>query len=324
MYNSKNISITGGSGHLGSCLIPLLLKQGYRVTALYHKTKPNYKHDKLKWISGSIINEESLDQLIKDTSALIHAASLISLGDKEKEKVYSFNVTGTEKVVASCIKHNVKLIYISSTAAVLETIKFETFDENRPYKTENDFLYGWTKALSEKIILSAVNNNLDAFILRPSAIIGPPDYKPSHFGTSIISLYESRIPIITNGGYNIVDVRDVSQTIINSITLGKCGEIYLICGKYHKLKEIVSFIHPKKKYFVLPISTLIFFYPIIILFIKLFQLNYPLTKESLFTVKNAPKNMDYSKAKNNLNHKPRPIEQTFKDVLDWFKNQNKI
>lgn len=320
MQENKTVSITGGTGHLGACLINMLLDQNYIVNALYVTKKPTIEHPNLKWVQGDITKPRSFDQLLDNSSVLIHSAGMISIGEKEEQKVYNINVNGTENAIYACINQNVKMIYISSSAAVVETKNNEVYNEDRPYKTENDFTYDWTKATAEKIVLDSVKNkNLDALIIRPTAIIGPPDNKPSHFGQTILDMANYKMPIITTGGYNLVDVRDLSQTIINSIDKGTKGEVYLVGGSYYSIKEIAKISNPNRYFFCMPLGFLISMVPLINLYKKMFPLPWPITKESLITLKLAPKNMDCSKARIQLNHNERPITETINDLLIWFK-----
>ncbi len=319
---SKNnlISITGGNGHLGCCLIQMLLQKDYIVNALYYHSKPKINHPNVNWIQGDISKPDSLNELFRNSSVMIHCASLISIGEKNESEVYNVNVHGTEIIIDACLKRKTRMIYISSSTAVKETKEQEVFDENRPYKTENDFFYAWTKALSEKKILAAVkNNNLDAFIIRPTAIVGPPDYKPSYFGRTILDLANNKMPVIVNGGYNLLDVRDLSRTIINSIIKGKQGEVYLVGGTYFRLKQIAKLINPKHRIISFSLDLMIFILP----FIKLFPMRWHITKESLITLKFAPKHINFSKAINNLDHKVRPITETINDLLIWFRKEEK-
>ena len=322
MQETKTISITGASGHLGSCLIQMLLQEGYFVNALYYQFKPTIHHPNLQWIKGDILSSESLDELLLNSSLIIHSASVISIGNIDEQTVYKTNVKGTEAVINSCLKHHAKLIYISSSAAVMETKEDEVFDENRPYKSKSDFIYSWTKALSEKKVLTATNeNNLDAIIIRPSAIVGPPDFKPSLFGKTILAIADRKIPAITDGGYNLIDVRDLSQTIINSITKGVSREVYLVSGTYYSMKQIANAIRPENRLFIIPLNILLLILPIITFYSRFFSLHLPITRESLITLKNAPKQMDCTKAKNNLNHTIRPLSETIKDLLLWIRKE---
>lgn len=322
MQKNKTISITGGTGHLGNCLIKKLIKNNFLVNALYFNKKSTINHPNLNWIKGDITKPDSFNSLFGNSSVLIHSAGIISIGDIDKDIVYNSNVKGTENMIDACLKHKVKMIYISSSAAVVETKNNEVYNENRPYKTKKDFTYDWTKATAEKKVLESIkNNNLEAFIIRPTAIIGPPDNSPSHFGKTILDMADYKMPFITSGGYNLVDIRDLSQTIINSLNLGISGEIYLVGGNYYSIKQVAKIANPTKYFISLPLNFLIFISPLIKLYEKLFFLPWPISKESLTTLKRAPKQMDCSKAKNELNHSVRPITETINDLLTWFRKK---
>ena len=316
------IAVTGGTGHLGYCLIQNLVKKGYVVTALYRKSIPELEHSNLSWIKGDITDVDALKLLVEKASVMIHSASLISVGNQDAKEVYRVNIDGTKSILKACQNRPIRMIYISSSVAVKETINTVIYDENRPYKTEKDFSYDWSKALSEQLVLTDVKDKgLDAFIIRPTSIVGPPDYRPSYFGQTIKDLSSINMPITIRAGYNLVDVRDVAHTIINSIAQGSAGEVYLVGGFYIHLKQIAELLHPHKKFFSLPINVLLGLLPILKWYQKIFPLKWLITKESLITVKRAPKLMDSSKAIKYLNHQIRPTSETLTDLLEWFKKE---
>jgi dihydroflavonol-4-reductase len=323
MNNQVTIAITGGTGHIGHVLIKMLLEKDFRVTALYRKTLPQLQHPNLLWISGDVTNQTTMDLLVQHANAVIHSAAVISIGNQNKDEVYHINVNGTQTIMNACERFNNRLIYISSSTAVQETSGTAVFDENRPYKTQADFIYEWTKALSEQLILEAVKcRNLDAIIIRPTSVIGPPDYRPSYFGEAIKNLGSHKFPVMVSGGYNLVDVRDISTTVINSIDKGVSGEIYLAGGTYLSLKQIAEIANPGLKYVVLPLNLLLSLLPVIKIYQRIFPIKWPVTKESLVTLKRAPKIVDSSKAIHHLNHQIRPVSDTVRDLLEWFKAGN--
>ena len=64
MEDFKQIAITGGSGHLGTCLIDRLLSQGYSVRAQYNSYLPSISHPKLTWIQAEISDKKAIQELI--------------------------------------------------------------------------------------------------------------------------------------------------------------------------------------------------------------------------------------------------------------------
>jgi dihydroflavonol-4-reductase len=57
-------------------------------------------------------------------------------------------------------------------------------------------------------------------------------------GQAIIDLCNGKIPAIIPGGFDFVDVRDVSEGIIKSLQRGRIGESYLFSGSWHSIREI--------------------------------------------------------------------------------------
>ena len=69
--------------------------------------------------------------------------------------------------------------------------------------------YDRTKALGEKAVLEAVEQGLNAVVVAWAAVVGPFDYRPSHFGRVVLTMARGRLPVIMSGGFDWVDVRDV-------------------------------------------------------------------------------------------------------------------
>jgi len=318
-----HIAVTGGTGHLGRNLIDLLLKQGQSVKALKRTSKTPFEHPNLTWILGDLNDQDALQTLLGNSNALIHSASAISLGELDQDYVYDVNVNGTSNLIKAALGRDIKFIYISSSTSVTDPLGDEIFDEDRPYKKDTRFHYAYTKAIAEQEVLKAVEtNDLNACIIRPTAIFGPTDHIPSRFGATILDIYNRKLPFITDGGYNMIDVRDLSQTIINSISMGKQGGVYLTGGEYISLEDLSKLIKPSKIPMKLSVDLLISILPVINLYDKLFKLKWPVSRESLYTLKFSPKKMDSSKAAKELLHQSRPIKNTIEDLLEWFKEKN--
>ena len=97
----------------------------------------------------------------------------------------------------------------------------------------------------------------------------------------------------------------------------------MVGGEYMSLKNLAKMTGKSKVPHSISIDLLIALLPIIRVYEKLFTLKWPITKESLSTLKFAPKNMDCSKAITELGHKNRPLQETINDLIQWF-HKNKI
>lgn len=319
----ETIAITGVTGHLGFNLVKFLLQEGYQVRALIRSNQVPFIKDDLLWVHGDLTNVDNLKTLLHHSDTLIHCASLVSLDDLDKKNVYQTNVVGTKTLIDLCVKNKIRMIHISSSSVGQTAGRNEKFDESNPYIDDQNFYYAWTKAKSEKMVLSSVKNeNLDAFIVRPTAIIGPADPKPSPFGQTIFDIHLGKLSILTSGGYDLVDVRDLCKTIIKSLTMGEKGEVYLIGGEYISIKKLARLLKPKGFQLIIPVDFLLFLLPLIKIYDRIFGLKWPITRESLYTLKHAPKHVNSSKAKQELLHVNRPIKTTLDDLIEWFNQKN--
>ena len=62
--------------------------------------------------------------------------------------------------------------------------------------------------------------------------------------------------------------------------------------------------------------------PILKLFSLLTNQEPLFTKQSLDILLNAPRKISYQKAKDELGYNPRPLEDTLRDTIDWYKENN--
>ena len=111
----KKVFVTGGSGFLGINLIRELIKKNYDVIS-YDLVPFEYEcRNKIKAIVGDIRDISLLEKEMKDCDYVIHCAA--ALPSYTKEEIFSTDITGTENVIKTAYKYNVKrFVHISSTA----------------------------------------------------------------------------------------------------------------------------------------------------------------------------------------------------------------
>jgi dihydroflavonol-4-reductase len=324
------VAITGGSGHLGCSVINELLKDDDTlIRAQYRSFLPPIKSSRLSWFKGDL-SLESLNSLIEDTTVVIHSAARISIDGDRDGSVHKTNVEGTQNVIDACLRNGgTRLIHISSTHALQEFPHDEPFDEERPYKTSNNLAYDFSKAEGERLVKQAVaQDKLDAVILRPASLIGPPDYNLSLLGKAIWQFSKGKLPAVVTGGYSFVDVRDVARSVVSAIDNGVTGESYNLTGTYMQIGDVAKIAakvggsHPP--FATLPHWVLKPFIPIIKLYSLATGAALPFTKDSLSILKNAHPNMVYTKAKNQLNHSPRPVKTTIEDLIKWLERDSNL
>jgi len=317
-------AVTGASGHIGSCLVRELKKQGARVKALVHTSKRGLEHSGVELVQGDLLDINSLKELCSDVHVVFHLAAHITIDNRNAERTKRINITGTENILSVAKEAGVKkIIHFSSIHAHDIYPVDEILDEKRPLVNSEKTLYEYTKAESERMVQRFVNKGMDAVILNPTAVIGPYDFNRSFSGQALRMIYNNSLPILVAGGYNWVDVRDVVAAAICAIEKGRKGEKYILSGHYCTLKELSALIGKialkKTPGRVVPASLARLACPFLKMVSRLAH-NDPLyTTQSLDILAHCPKKISSEKARNELNYAPRPLEQTLIDTLAWYK-----
>jgi dihydroflavonol-4-reductase len=324
------IGVTGASGHVGNVLCRLLIAGGHQVKALYNSDITALQDVDVEAIQGSVLDRNALDAFAKNCEIIIHSAAIISIHGDPTGIVFKTNTEGPKNILDAAIKSGVKkIIHLSSTHAVLEEPLDQPFDENRPHKTKTHFAYDYSKATGEQIMLAAFKaGKIEGCIIRPSSVIGLFDFKPSEIGKALIDFYNRKIPMLPPGGYNFIDIRDISQTIVNAIEKGRNGEIYLLSGEYYTLKEFAVIVNQvsgiKTPKSVMPFWFLKGTLPFVKLYGKLKNAAPIFTIEAITALKFGHPNMVNDKARKALDHTCRPLKETIADFYDWQKKKGII
>lgn len=237
-----NILVTGGSGFLGSALIPKLLEKGNKVYGLSrHPPEPG---ENLIPLAGDITEPNlGLKDVPNDIDCMYHLAGIHSLRMVDKgNQIYASNVVGTKNVLAFCAKYGIRKLIFTSTAY--------TWDINP---------YGRSKIQNEQDI-AEYTGELSAVILKPSVVMGEEDtpYR-GHFGQFVLMLSKLhrnpervrraverilrlpllrpvfRIPGNPHAGLNLVRIGDVIQALLDIKTP---GTYWIVSDSSPRLQEL--------------------------------------------------------------------------------------
>ena len=323
------IGVTGASGLVGFNFCELAQSNGNQLNILIRKDIDYLKKINAKKFYGNLDDIETLEKFCTGCEVIIHSAAMISIGLDSHDDVYQVNYIGTRNLLKACIKKKVKkFIFIGTVNAYNKNSKSNRFDESLNF-VEKGSSYDVTKAKAQNLVLNC--NELFKISINPTSILGKNDFKPSRLGKIVKTLYKGRLPFLVDGGLDVIDVEDLSKTIYSSINKGRDGESYLVSGKWRSFKEIYKSIKTLKKshsnVIFFPKKIIEFLLPLLSLFPtsllkkaaeingKIFPGLENLTKESIENIINFPKNIDNSKAKNELGLKISSLDKTVKDAI---------
>jgi dihydroflavonol-4-reductase len=319
------VAVTGSSGHVGANLVRALLAQGRKVRALIRPGDTRAVDGLPVELSyGDLLDQESLARTFKDAEVVYHLAARISISSGDAPEVFRVNVDGTRNVVEACLRSGVRrLIHFSSVHAFEQAPHDRPIDEERPIAdTDRTLPYDRSKARGEREVMAGVQRGLDAVILNPSGIIGPHDFKPSPLGEILLKLAQRRLPGLVAAGYDWVDVRDVVEAALRAEERGKTGEKFLVTGHWAPIRRLAEIVHSitgaRPPRLIAPLWLAKFGAPFSEGYAKLTGKRPQFTSHSMAILSGNSRFLS-EKAQRHLDHKPRPLEETIRDALSWYK-----
>lgn len=318
-----NIVVTGASGLVGANIIRNLLEYGENVTALVHRDKRALEGLSIRSLTGDIEDSISLQHAFRDADAVVHSAGFVSIRRNEWKKVYRLNVQATRNVAQACLASGVKkLVYISSVHAQQQHPLNIPLDETRPLVKGKSFSpYDRSKAMAEMALTAYATKGLHAIILRPTAVIGPHDYRPSALGKSVYLLSRGRWPAVVTGGFDWVDARDVGKAVKLALQYAPANSQYLISGTWTSVLELArrisSITHCFCPKIAFPLWLAECATPLGDLAASISTSEQVFTSVSMDALRSNPVIL-HQKAEKELGYTPRPLDETLHDTIAWF------
>ena len=124
MFKNKILLITGGTGSFGNAVLRNFLDTGIKEIRIFSRDelkqddmRKKYNNNKLKFYIGDVRDINSLEDAIKNVDFVFHAAALKQVPSCEfyPMQAVQTNVVGTENVLNTAIKYNVKKVIVLST-----------------------------------------------------------------------------------------------------------------------------------------------------------------------------------------------------------------
>jgi nucleoside-diphosphate-sugar epimerase len=168
--------VTGGGGFVGSALCYALNNAGHRVISIARGNYPKLIEAGVESVRADLgENIDVWQRCFVGVDGVFHTAAKVDMWGYWDDFIKA-NVRATENVIAACRKYGVKNLVFTSSPSVVHTGKdLIAVNESIPYSSHFSAFYPETKAMAEKIVLAASDEELHVVALRPHLIWGPND-----------------------------------------------------------------------------------------------------------------------------------------------------
>ncbi len=247
--------VTGGAGFIGSNFILYWMKKypqdqivnfdsltyaGNLENLKEIERNPNYK-----FMHGNICDLNIVDQAVVGSDIVVHFAAESHV-DRSILKPSDFvmtNVVGTQILLDSALKNNVKRFHHISTDEVYGSLNLDDkskFNERTNYNPRSP--YSASKAASDHLIRAySETYGLPITITNCSNNFGPYQFPEKFIPLAITNILENKkVPVYGDGLYvrDWLYVADHCRAIDLVLNKGKVGETYLVGGMTNSISNL--------------------------------------------------------------------------------------
>ena len=228
--------ITGGAGFIGSHLARHLGSQG-TVTILDNLSsgrEGNLGEFTGRFLKGSILDSQRLDQALNGITHVFHLAAMVSVPESvaHPARCYETNIEGTRQVLEAADRSGVKRVVLASSCAIYGNEPTMPKTESLPPAPASP--YAESKLAGEKLCASSRN---PAVSLRFFNVYGPRQDPRGPYAAAVPKLLEaalagSPLPIHGDGQQtrDFVFVEDVVSALVQAALHPDMNGIYNVAS----------------------------------------------------------------------------------------------
>ena len=160
--------VTGGSGYFGEIVVRRLLERGERVRVLDLVENPDRPRD-VEFIQGDIRDSDAVRRALAGVEVVHHNVAQVPLA-KDRDKFWSVNVTGSQKLLECALEAGVRKVVMTSSSAVYGVPDQNPVRPSHAPRPQEE--YGRAKLEGERLAPAFIERGLDVSVVRPRTVLG--------------------------------------------------------------------------------------------------------------------------------------------------------
>jgi nucleoside-diphosphate-sugar epimerase len=249
------VSVTGGSGFIGSHVVDRLVREGCGVTVLDNLSSgrrenvaSHVENGTVEFVHGSLLDRRIVRGVVQGTDAVVHLAAVASIPYSflNAAETHNVNVCGTAVLLEECARSRVQKLVFLSSSAVYGEARYVPIDEVHP--TDPLSPYAKSKLEAETTcVKDCRNGELDVIVFRPFNVYGSRQTGNGDGG--VIAAFaqclanEKPLAIYGNGAQtrDFVHVSDVAEaTWLALRTTGVRGVYNISSGRAIEIQQLAK------------------------------------------------------------------------------------
>ncbi|GAB4199208.1 MAG: NAD-dependent epimerase/dehydratase family protein [Sandaracinaceae bacterium] len=324
--------VTGGCGFLESWIVRALRDRGVavRVLALRSEPRDNLEGLEVEIVEGDVRSPEDCVRAVAGCDTVFHVAAVYDAWAPDPTRMYDVNLRGTFHVLEAARRAGVaRVVHTASIVSLGRPERGTLADERAAFESWSiDFPYARSKYFSRELAEYFAAWGVDVRVVCPGVVLGPNDIRPTPSGELILASLRLPGPAVAfAGGASYVDVRDAAEAHVLAALRGKPGERYVATAHNLTNTELAEAIERNtgrgRRVRTLPVTVA---RSIVAGFEAQARLTGkpPILARTFFEFSLKPAYFSNEKIRRELGVSFRPIDESIRDAVAWFRSRGMV
>lgn len=233
--------VTGGAGFLGSHLVTQLLAEGHPVRVLERPgaSVAHLPQDRVELVWADIRDEKAVRQAARHCRYVYHLAADPNLWRRDREEFDRINHLGTVNVLRAALDQGAQRVLHTSTESILTSPDFQGGPVEQLRLRAGDMLgpYCLSKFRAEEAAFRMAEAGAPIVVASPTLPVGPGDWNQTPPTRMAVAFCRGELPAYLECRFNLADARDVARGMILAMERGRPGIRYLLGGENRRLSD---------------------------------------------------------------------------------------
>lgn len=325
LLRQMKVLVTGGTGFTGSHTVRALLAAGHDVRLLVRdagKVRRVFEPHGVvpaDLTVGDMTDTDAVETALTGCDGVVHAAALVDLRRAAARRVEETNARGMEVVVGTAARRGLPSIVYVSSLGVFFVPGGPPLTPELPI-APGTTAYARSKSRAEVLARRLQDSGSPIRICYPCAILGPDDPTMSAAADGL-GAWVAKMGLVTSGGMQYVDVRDVAALHVKLLELPPGPHRYAAAGEMISFPEIFTLLDELTGRHVrrvrMPGWMLRSIGSVSDVVMRIHDFEYPITRDSMEFMTRWPGG-DAARTTRELGISFRSVAETFRDTLVWM------